>query len=129
MQPQRSDTPTMTHPYSEATIVVLTDAYPYCGHPESVLVRPEIDALATRFRRVIVMPRRRMGDAYDSRRRPDVEICDDLTDATTPDGRLPLWLAILSGELPKWLVNGTDSRDTFSHAVQAAAFSRWVVKK
>ena len=126
MQPQRSDTPTMTHPYSEATIVVLTDAYPYCGHPESVLVRPEIDALATRFRRVIVMPRRRMGDAYDSRRRPDVEICDDLTDATTPDGRLPLWLAILSGELPKWLVNGTDSRDTFSHAVQAAAFSRWI---
>lgn len=116
----------MNTSHSEATIVVLTDAYPYCEHPESVLVRPEIDALATRFRRVIVMPRRSLGDAYDDRRRHQIEICDELADAAGPDGKLPLWQAILSGELPRWLVNGTDSRETFSHAVQAAAFSRWI---
>lgn len=117
----------MNNPEPQSTtIVVITDAYPYCEHPESVLVKPELDALASRFGRIIVMPRRRLSDTCDEHLRPGIEICDDLADATGANGLLPAWNALVSADLAYWLRHGTDSRQALSHDIQAAAAARWI---
>lgn len=119
----------MNHPEPQpTTIVVITDAYPYCEHPESVLVKPGLDALASRFGRIIVMPRHRISSVRDEHLRPGIEICDDLADATGHDGRLPVWSALASADMAYWLTHGTDNRHALSHSIQAVAAGQWFTR-
>ena len=119
----------MNHPEPQpTTIVVITDAYPYCEHPESVLVKPGLDALASRFDRIIVMPRHRISSVRDEHLRPGIEICDDLADATGHDGRLPVWSALASADMAYWLTHGTDNRHALSHSIQAVAAGQWFTR-
>ncbi|MDE6835417.1 MAG: hypothetical protein K2J03_00485, partial [Muribaculaceae bacterium] len=59
------------------TVVLITDAFPYSSITENSFISPEIESLSKSFDRVIIAPRKKMGDKLDMLSFPNnVEISD-----------------------------------------------------
>lgn len=59
------------------TVVLITDAFPYSSITENSFISPEIESLSKSFDRVIIAPRKKMGDKVDMLSFPNnVEISD-----------------------------------------------------
>lgn len=61
----------------QATLILITESFPYGGITETPFVSAEIDALSHEWDRVILMPMVNRGDAFDLSPWPNVEVCDD----------------------------------------------------
>lgn len=62
-----------------ATIVLITDAFPYGSVTENSFISPEIEALSNAFDRVIIAPIRKIGEELDVKKFPaNVELSNSL---------------------------------------------------
>lgn len=111
-------------------VVLVTEGYPYSGvsadNPygltEPSFIHPEIEELAARFDRVIIMPTKISGEAADLRHLPNVEVSDFW--ATHPDWRRRWRRVRFLFEPGVWReTRGSGMRESLAYSAGARAFA------
>ncbi len=111
------------------TLVVFTNGYPYCAESERTFMRPEIEAAAGAFKRVVIVPMAKLGVSADDGFPANVEVAKFQLESVWGRYR---WMRAFRLFLPTtwWRARGDISRSGLTFAARAGAVAgalkRWM---